>query len=408
MNQIIKIIKWEYFNRVKTKLFLITTFLVPIIFSLLSILPTWLATLDPEKTSLIGIVHYDEQLDLINKFQVEVEKQYRTKNDFPQFKFKKFDTEEIALDSILNKSIEGYLSVPYSILDSGNVNYYSLSLSNIKIYSNLKRTLNQVVIEKRMMKSGIDISMIGRLSKNIGFETFEVDKLGNSKIGNKIASVVVPMIFVFVLFMVIFTSGQLLLRSVMEERTNRTIEILLSSVNPDQLMTGKILGLGLLGMTQMVIYVLAAFIANYYKDWGVLEYSQIPILLIYFILGYLFYASIFAMIGTFFTSEQEAQQSTSIISIIAITPFVFGSYFISNPGSTFTMIASYVPPLTPFMMIMRIGMGTVEIQEILYTSILLVLSCWIMLKLSGKIFKVTILMYGKKITFKEIYKWIRA
>ena len=107
-----------------------------------------------------------------------------------------------------------------------------------------------------MIDANIDVSLIGRLSQNVGFETYEIDKSGDSKIGNKIASLLVPMIFVLVLFMVIFTSGQLLLRSVMEERTNRTIEILLSSVTPDQLMRGKILGLGLLGITQMAIYIL--------------------------------------------------------------------------------------------------------------------------------------------------------
>ena len=110
-------------------------------------------------------------------------------------------------------------------MDTGYANYYSLSLSNIKIYTNLKRVLNQVVIEKRMIDANIDVSLIGRLSQNVGFETYEIDKFGESKIGNKIASLLVPMIFVLVLFMVIFTSGQLLLRSVMEERTNRTIEI---------------------------------------------------------------------------------------------------------------------------------------------------------------------------------------
>ena len=407
MNQIIKIIKWEYLNRVKTKLFIFTTFLAPIMFALLSILPSWLATLDPEKTSRIGLVYNLEDEDLINRFKIETNKQFRTKDDSPQFEFEKYKYEEVALDSVLKKIIDGYLFIPESILDTGYANYYSLSLSNIKIYTNLKRVLNQVVIEKRMIDANIDVSLIGQLSQNVGLETYEIDKFGESKIGNKIASLLVPMIFVLVLFMVIFTSGQLLLRSVMEERTNRTIEILLSSVSPDQLMRGKILGLGLLGITQMTIYIFTAFIANYYKGWGILEYSQIPVLLIYFLLGYLFYACIFAMFGTFFTSEQEAQQSTSIITFIAITPFVFGSYFISNPGSFLTVVASYIPPLTPFMMIMRIGMGTVEINEIVYTTTLMVAFCWLMLKLCGKIFRITILMYGKKITFKEIYKWMR-
>ena len=405
MTQIIKIAKWEYLNRVKTKLFIITTLLLPVLFALISILPTWLATLDPEKTSKIGLIYGSKQTALINDFKILVQNQYKTKNGMPEFSFVNIDNDQNALSKILDKTIQGYLSVSPNILDSGQVEYYSLSLSNIRQYSNLKNALQNAVINHRLDRAGIDVSLIKQLNENIGFKTFELDEDGSSKSGNKIADIVVPMIFVFVLFMIIFTSGQLLLRSVMEERTSRTIELLLSTVNPLQLMTGKILGLGLLGVTQMIIYVLTAFIANHYKNWGVLEYTQIPVLLIYFLLGYLFYASIFAMIGTFFSSEQEAQQSTSIISFIAILPFIFGSYFISNPSSYLTTVFSYIPPLTPFMMIMRIGMGTVETLEIIYTSFLLVISCILMLKLSGKLFKVTILMYGKRISIKEIYKW---
>ena len=405
MTQIIKIAKWEYLNRVKTKLFIITTLLLPVLFALISILPTWLATLDPEKTSKIGLIYGSKQTALINDFKILVQNQYKTKNGMPEFSFVNIDNDQNALSKILDKTIQGYLSVSPNILDSGQVEYYSLSLSNIRQYSNLKNALQNAVINHRLDRAGIDVSLIKQLNENIGFKTFELDEDGSSKSGNKIADIVVPMIFVFVLFMIIFTSGQLLLRSVMEERTSRTIELLLSTVNPLQLMTGKILGLGLLGVTQMIIYVLTAFIANHYKNWGVLEYSQIPVLLIYFLLGYLFYASIFAMIGTFFSSEQEAQQSTSIISFIAILPFIFGSYFISNPSSYLTTVFSYIPPLTPFMMIMRIGMGTVETLEIIYTSFLLVISCILMLKLSGKLFKVTILMYGKRVSIKEIYKW---
>ena len=405
MTQIIKIAKWEYLNRVKTKLFIITTLLLPVLFALISILPTWLATLDPEKTSKIGLIYGPKQTALIDDFKILVQNPYKTKNGMPEFSFVNIDNDQNALSKILDKTIQGYLSVSPNILDSGQVEYYSLSLSNIRQYSNLKNALQNTVVNHRLDKAGIDVSLIKQLNENIGFKTFELDEDGSSKIGNKIADIVVPMIFVFVLFMIIFTSGQLLLRSVMEERTSRTIELLLSTVNPLQLMTGKILGLGLLGVTQMIIYVLTAFIANHYKNWGVLEYSQIPVLLIYFLLGYLFYASIFAMIGTFFSSEQEAQQSTSIISFIAILPFIFGSYFISNPSSYLTTVFSYIPPLTPFMMIMRIGMGTVETLEIIYTSFLLVISCILMLKLSGKLFKVTILMYGKRISIKEIYKW---
>jgi ABC-2 type transport system permease protein len=192
----------------------------------------------------------------------------------------------------------------------------------------------------------------------------------------------------------------------MEERTSRTIEILLSSVTPKELMSGKILGLGALGLSQMLFYLIIALFITYYKNLAVIELSQIPLFLIYFASGYLFYASIFAAMGTFFTSEQEAQQSSGIISLIAIIPIAFASYFITNPSSSFTIGMTYLPALTPFMMIIRIGTDTVGLYEILYTSILMLFSCWIMLSISGRIFKTAILLYGKKITIKELMKWI--
>ena len=146
----------------------------------------------------------------------------------------------------------------------------------------------------------------------------------------------------------------------------------------------------------------------HFKELASIDIIQIAMFLIFFITGYLFYASIFAVMGTFFTSEQEAQQSSGLISLVAIIPMVFASYFITNPGSTFTILSTYIPPLTPFMMIIRLGTDSVESNEIVYTTILMIVSCWVMLKLSGKIFRTAILLYGKKITLKEIITWVRV
>ena len=112
--------------------------------------------------------------------------------------------------------------------------------------------------------------------------------------------------------------------------------------------------------------------------------------------------------GTFFSSEQEAQQTSGLISIVAVLPIIFASYFITNPGSNFTVGLCYFPPITPFMMILRLGTGTVERIEIIFTTLLLIICCWGMIKLSGKIFRTAILLYGKKITLKEILKWLKT
>ena len=408
MNQIWKIMKWEFMNRVKTKLFLITTFALPFFMAGIMYLPTILMDMEPEDVTEIGLVYDDGLNDLLERFQTQVNATFMLQDGNSQFQFSRFDEEQEALDSVLSKGIGGYIFIPSSVLDTGQINYYSLSLSNIKIYSNLRRTLNQVVIEQRMLDQNIDVALVGQMSRRIDFETFELDEMGEASEGDELSSFLVPYLFLMILFMTVFMSGQLLLRSVMEERTSRTIEILLSSVTPDELMRGKILGLGALGMTQMIFYLAVGLSATYYKGWAAIEFSQIPIFLIYFVTGYLFYAAIFAAMGTFFTSEQEAQQSSGVISIIAVLPIAFASYFITNPGSAFTIGSSYIPPLTPFMMIIRLGTGSVDFPEIIYTTLLMVLSCWVLLKLSGKIFRTAVLLYGKKVTVKEVMKWIRA
>ena len=400
--------RWEFINRVKTKLFLITTFALPFFMGAVMYLPTLLMDLEPEDESTIGLVYEDEIKPLVGRFQERCNTSLITQDGSPQFLFMDLNSEKEALDSMLSKFIDGYVVIPSTVVDSGQVRYFSESLSNIKIYTSLRRILNQLVIEQRMLDQDIDIALVGKLSRKIEFETYEIDELGKTSEGDELSSFLVPYLFLMILFMTVFMSGQLLLRSVMEERTSRTIEILLSSVTPDDIMKGKIMGLGALGMFQMVFYLVVGLSVTYYKGWATIDLPQIPFFMIFFTTGYLFYAAIFAAMGTFFTSEQEAQQSSGIISLVAVLPMVFASYFITNPGSTFTIGLTYVPPLTPFMMIIRLGTSTVEMDEIIYATVLMAFSCWFMLGVSGEIFRTAILLYGKKITLHEVIKWVRA
>lgn len=408
MSKIFNIIKWEFFNRLKTKLFIFTTFILPLLIGGITYLPTVLIDLEPENSTNIGLVYPEEVETLVKYFQNQTQSSLLLKNGLPQFQFVKYSSEQEALDGVLSKNIDAYMHIPITILDTGRVSYYSRSLSNIKIYTNLRKVLSQIVVEQRMLNQNIDLDLIKSLSKKINFETFELDDFGAASEGNDFSSFFLPYIFLMILFMTIFMSGQLLLRSVMEERTSRTIEILLCSVTPDELMRGKILGLGALGTVQMLFYLTLGLLATQYRGWAIIEYSQIPIFLIYFLTGYLFYAAIFASMGTFFTSEQEAQQSSGIISLIAVLPIAFASYFITNPDSSFTIAVSYLPPLTPFMMIIRLGTESIGGNEIFFTSVLMVLSCWFLLNIAGKIFRTAILLYGKKITVSEVFHWIQS
>ena len=406
--QVWKIMKWEFANRVKTKLFIITTFLLPFFMGGIMYLPSLLMDLEPDENKVIGLKYADVNMVLVKRFEDRASLSLKLKNGQSEFSFIRFNDDESAVNAIKNKKITGYLDIPMGILDTAKAKYFSNSLSNIKIYTNLRRLLNKVVIEQRMINQKIDTSLVEELIRKINFGTYELDELGEASQVDELSSFLVPYLFLMILFGTIFMSGQLLLRSVMEERTSRTIEILLSSVTPDELMRGKIFGLGALGLIQMLFYLLIALTATHYKGMAIIELSQIPLFLIFFTTGYFFYASIFAAMGTFFTSEQEAQQSSGMISIIAVLPIAFASYFITNPESVFTIGISYIPPLTPFIMIIRIGTDSVGSMEVIYTSLLMIVSCLFMLKFSGKIFRTAILLYGKKITFNEVRRWITS
>ena len=406
--QVWKIMKWEFANRVKTKLFVITTFLLPFFMGGIMYLPSLLMDLEPDENKVIGLKYPDVNMVLVKRFEDRASLSLKLKNGQSEFSFIRFNDDESAVNAIKNKKITGYLDIPMGILDTAKAKYFSNSLSNIKIYTNLRRLLNKVVVEQRMINQKIDTSLVEELIRKINFGTYELDELGEASQVDEFSSFLVPYLFLMILFGTIFMSGQLLLRSVMEERTSRTIEILLSSVTPDELMRGKIFGLGALGLLQMLFYLLIALATTHYKGMAIIELSQIPLFLIFFTTGYFFYASIFAAMGTFFTSEQEAQQSSGMISIIAVLPIAFASYFITNPESVFTIGISYIPPLTPFIMIIRIGTDSVGSMEVIYTSLLMIVSCLFMLKFSGKIFRTAILLYGKKITFNEVRRWITS
>ena len=408
MNQIWEILKWEYVNRVGTKLFIFTTFGVPLFVGAIIYLPTLLMDLEPENKTRIGLIYPQNLDDLMSRFKNRCSQNLLTQHGDAQFTFNKMVDEKEALNELINKKIDGYLIIPNDVLDKGIVNYYGKSLSNIKIHTNLKRTLSQLLIEERMILQNIDLYLVGQLSRELEFFIHEIDDFGKASKGDELSSFLIPYLFLMILFSTIFMSGQLLLRSVMEERTSRTIEILLSSVTPDKIMIGKILGLGAIGLTQMVFYLAVGLFVTHFKGYAAVELSQLPSFFIYFITGYLFYSAIFASMGTFFSSEQEAQQSSGLISIIAVLPIAFASYFITNPGSFLTMICTYIPPLTPFMMIIRLGTKSVDLDEIFYTTILMIVFCLILLRLSGKIFRTAILLYGKKVTFREVVKWVRA
>jgi ABC-2 type transport system permease protein len=192
-----------------------------------------------------------------------------------------------------------------------------------------------------------------------------------------------------------------------EEKSNRVIEVLLSSCTSRDLMVGKILGLSGLGILQMLVYATIGLALTLKTNMNLLQPDYFFLTLLYAILGYLFYAAVFVAAGSPVTTEQEAQQITAYISMFLVMPFALIMLVMQNPDSLLVKILSYIPFLTPSVMVLRISVQMPSMFELLATTVLLIVSIALMMWIAGKIFHMAILSYGKRPTLAEIFRWVR-
>ena len=399
MNRILNILKWEFMVRFRSKIFLISLFM-PLILVVFSIVPAMLMEKGGNSEVKVGIVNHAGHIT--TDFKLNIERKYRLDDEKPKYWFFDYENFDEAKAGLLKKTLDVVMVIPAGIMDTANAEFYARSLSNFKVMDELRNTLSHTVILMRMSEQGVAVEMAESISKRVRMDSFEINKEGELTEGNELMVFLGPFLFVFLLVMAVFINGQLLLRSVIEERTNRMVEILLSTVSARELMTGKILGLGLLGMVQILFYLAMGIVFGMVKGIEIVRFDELPILFMYFLTGYFFFAAIYATLGTLFDNEQDAQQSMSIVSLIAMVPLMGSFYFMANPTALVTKILSFVPPMTPFMMILRISSDAAEPWEVAATIVLMILSVWGMMTLAGKIFRTALLMYGKRATLPEI------
>lgn len=405
MNKILQILKWEFMVRFRSKIFLISLFM-PLLVLGISVVSTMFMQDSGDTKTNIGLVHTDD--NFVSELKSYMSESHRLKSNDPQFIFINYRSFDVAMPDLQNKLIDAIIIIPTGILDTASATLYARSLNNILMIENVQAGIAHTVTWQRLTLHGLDREAAKKASQKANLKTFEVDEEGQLTKGNELMMFFGPFFFVFLLVMAVFINGQLLLRSVIEERTNRMVEILLSSVTSRELMSGKILGLSLLGLAQICFYLLMGMAFGIYKGIEIVHLKDLPLLFIYFLAGYFFFASIYATLGTLFDNEQDAQQTMGIVSIIAMVPLIGSFYFLNNPSSLITRLLSFFPPMTPFMMILRINGANVEVWEIIVSIIVMVFSVWGMMILAGKIFRTALLMYGKRITFPEIIRWIKV
>lgn len=313
-----------------------------------------------------------------------------------------------------------------------SIEVYSENQMSLSIKLNIENEIDKQLTNIYLVKNGIDLDKIKNSESKTSLKTFVVDEEGQNTAGNSEASFGIGLAGGFLIYIFIFMYGTMVMRSVIEEKTNRIVEIIISSVKPFELMFGKIISVALVGLSQFVMWIILGSVflliangllstevdfTNLSANEGIASeinasLMALPIktllitFLIYFLGGYLLYGSLFAAIGSASDQETDSQQFIVPITIPLILSFILVQVIIDNPHSGLAYWLSMIPFTSPIIMIARIPFG-VPIHELILSITLLILGFLFTTWLAGKIYRVGILMYGKKISYKELWKWLK-
>ncbi len=412
MKKIFEISKWEFLEKVKTRAFIISLIITPALVIIISIGGTFLSSNEVEATKVIGIL--DSSMIYVSPLTHSLG-DYTLENGQPAYlvinlnlSSNKFSQNIKEADNeVIHNKIAGYILLEKSNNDSLIAEYRSTNTGNFKDIQRIENAIEEVRIKIGLRRLGINPDLIKSSLIKINVSEVTIKEGNKAHKSDFFTQFLSSIVFIMLLLMMIIYSGQMLVRSLVEEKSNRLIEILVSSCTPEELLAGKIFGLSALGLFQMFIW---ACIGIALAGTSIIPFSAFNnffIMFIYFILGFLFYTAIFVGIGSIVTTEQEAQQMTSYLSLVMVLPIALSATAISNPNSVFVQILSFIPLTIPTIMLLKINLVIVPIYEIISTILIMMASIYITIYAASKIFRIGILSYGKKPGLKELISWIR-
>jgi ABC-2 type transport system permease protein len=311
--------------------------------------------------------------------------------------------------------LDGFLVATDAALATRRLTYYARATTDLMEGGLLARAAQQADMEQQLGAAGVSREKIAALlSEKIDVETQRLSA-GKSVASSGRTAFFLTFGLVMTLYMSIILHGVAVMRSVLEEKTSRIVEVLLAAVTPKELMAGKILGVGAVGLTQLAFWygsgaVLGIGMAAQIRMLtGSLDLPVLPLALfpLFFLLGYFLYAALWAMLGAMVNSEQEAQQMQFFVVFPLFVSLILMGPTITNPNSALAVSVSLIPFCTPLLLYVRIAAGDVPAWQIGLGVALMLLTIWLTLVVASRIYRVGILMYGKRPTLPELIKWFR-
>jgi len=325
------------------------------------------------------------------------------------------DTDNL-LQLVRNKSLDGLLTLENTAAGAPTASYATRSSMDFMTQGRLNSALNQSILRQRLTASGIKPAETDALMKRVNIETLELDKNGKAGKSGGMAAFSKAMTMAFLLTMPILLYGMDVARSIIEEKSSRIFEVMLAVIRPDDMLAGKLLGVGAVGLTQIAIWVVAAVLftgsalaapllsGDMALHFSVQEAVLFPI---YYILGFFLYSSLFSGLAATCETAQELQMFMPFVVIPVWLSFGILPYLLSNPDSVWAVVLSLFPFTAPFVMLPRVGLATVPLWQFGASIVLLLLCIWGVLWFSSRLYRIGILMYGKRATLPEIVRWLR-
>lgn len=440
MNKLSAIIRREFIERVRTKAFIIGTLLVPVMMLVFGVLPGILMNQDTRVRSIAlidastgsagdsiaaALRRLKRGTGAAETARVNLVTVKASPNDLAQVR----DTLISHVDVAGEGSLDGVLVLTDGSIDSGVVRYYGANVASFKEMDVLRDAINPVVRVERLVKLGADSAVVTAAATRFSMQTDKVTKgrlTGESGASSFLLAYITALVMYFSLIMY----GVQVMGAVLEEKSNRIVEVLISSVTPFQLMFGKVIGVAGAGLVQLAIWAIAAaggtrFMAQRAMTEamaaggssqnastgsaaGGVSPELIAVVLIFFLLGFILYSALYAAVGSMCSTQQETQQAAQPVTLTLALGFIMMFAMVNDPGSALARTFSFIPLFAPLIVPVRYAISPLPLIEVVGAMLSTALGVVAIVWLAGRIYRIGILSYGKKPTFKELWSWVRT
>lgn len=427
MGKLWAVIQREYLERVRSRWFLFATFFGPLLFGAIAFLPPLLAMRSTPSRNLAHVIILDATgaglgarvAAALDSGRTMAAAGTRLEVIAPAALTA---AESAATHAVMRRAAEGYLVLDYRTLAGESARYAGRNASAISDVSQINAAVRQSVLAVRLAQAHLDPNLTDALTHlDVDLHTERITDAGRSG-GSGTADAVFGFAVAFLLYMSIILYGQHIMRGVMEEKSTRVAEVVVSSVSPDTLLAGKVLGVGAVGLTQQLIWIITAVAlararAPILARFGVPAQDFIlpsvsvgtgAALLLFFVLGFILYAALFAAVGATVSNEQDAQQAAMPVMLLLIVSIIFVQPILVEPTSSLAVAMSMIPFSSPIIMPLRLAVTSVSGWALAASVALLGAGCVAAVWLAARIYRVGLLMYGKRPNLREMLRWIRV